>query len=386
MGALFAELLRTGVDGCVRVGLDGPVSNPHSRRAATGNQMSGSCRSATLVAVKTLLTRFVWPIVRGLLPVPDLARRVHVRHSAKRLVTLQTWPADDATTGPDVAQLAMLRLLWLQRETRRLTRSRHREAAALMSRLSLETCILGLYCLLAEDPVSQLRASTLRSGLGVASALLDGLVPTDLLKNAVATLGTPNKSITDNVKDMASFIDRKFGEPGASKLYGIVYAPISDYFAPANAASLIRHVSPDETLRNRPLNAWVRRSPVRVADSCVGILAVHLARHEDRRSDRFSRYAEAHIQRVLPPLTALVGKRMGKDDIRHLMATAFRALKLRRALARPDLNDAEREALARELFRDLPPSLRDLPESAVTPIIDHFVQMIVHGDTSASNP
>jgi hypothetical protein len=37
-----------------------------------------------------------------------------VRHAAKGLVTLQTWPADDATTGPDVAQLAMLRLLWLQ--------------------------------------------------------------------------------------------------------------------------------------------------------------------------------------------------------------------------------------------------------------------------------
>jgi hypothetical protein len=76
---------------------------------------------------------------------------------------------------------------------------------------------------------------------------------------------------------------------------------------------------------------------------------------------------------------------MGKDGIRHLMAAAPRALKLRRALARPELTDDEREALAREFFRDLPPSLGDLPEPAVSLIINHFVQMIVQGDASASS-
>jgi hypothetical protein len=41
------------------------------------------------------------------------------------------------------------------------------------------------------------------------------------LKDAIATLGVAKKSITDNVKDMAAFIDRKLGESGASKLYSL---------------------------------------------------------------------------------------------------------------------------------------------------------------------
>ena len=327
--------------------------------------------------VESLLKNLVWPFVRSLLPLPDLVRRLRVRRAAMRLVALEAWPSDDATTGPDVAQLAMLRLLWLQRETRSLTRGRHREAAVLMSRSALETCILGLYCLLAEDPVSKLRESALKSGLGVFSALLDGMVPEDILKDAIATLGVANKSITDNVKDMAAFIDRKLGESGASKLYSLVYAPISNYFSHANAGSLIRHVSSDDTLRMHPLNAWVRRSPVRVADSCVGILAVHLARYEGQSAERFSKYAEAHLRRILPPLTSLVGKRMGKAGLLHLARTLIRARKLRPLLAQPQLTDEEREALARELFRELPPQLGDLPEPIVARIVDHFVQVIV---------
>ncbi len=89
----------------------------------------------------------------------------------------------------------MLRALWLQRETRRLTRGRHREAAVLMSRSALETCILGVYCLFAEDPVRGLRADNLRTGFEAAAALLDGTVPRQILKEAVNKLGIPGRSI-----------------------------------------------------------------------------------------------------------------------------------------------------------------------------------------------
>jgi hypothetical protein len=63
----------------------------------------------------------------------------------------------------DVAQLAMLRLLWLQRETRRAVRARHREAAVMLARASVETLLLGLYCLREKKAVDQLNAAS--SGL-----------------------------------------------------------------------------------------------------------------------------------------------------------------------------------------------------------------------------
>ncbi|PZG01485.1 hypothetical protein C1I99_07030 [Micromonospora deserti] len=52
-----------------------------------------------------------------------------------------------------------MRLLWLQRETRRAVRTRQREAAALLARTSMETCILGLWCLHNPTAASKLRTS-----------------------------------------------------------------------------------------------------------------------------------------------------------------------------------------------------------------------------------
>ena len=106
-------------------------------------------------ALRTLGATLLW----GMLPYPDLPRRVRVRRAARGLVRCEPWPADDAVTGRDVAQLALVRLLYLQTQTRRSTRARHREASVLLARSSLEACILGLYCLHAQDPVPALRAA-----------------------------------------------------------------------------------------------------------------------------------------------------------------------------------------------------------------------------------
>jgi hypothetical protein len=77
-----------------------------------------------------------------------------------RLVAREPWPQDEATaTGLDFAQFAMLRLLFLQRDTRRAVRTRQREATGLLARTSMETCILGLWCLHKPDAASKLRAS-----------------------------------------------------------------------------------------------------------------------------------------------------------------------------------------------------------------------------------
>lgn len=322
------------------------------------------------------LRQLAWFTLRGVLPCPDLVRRCRVRRAAKSLITCQSWPEGDETTGLHVAQLAMLRTLWLQRETRRLTRGRHREAAVLMSRSALETCILGVYCLYAEDPVSRLRADSLRTGLAAAMALFDGMVPPDLLKDAVNKLGTPGRPV--NVRDMAKHIDRTLGEEGASKLYDLVYAPTSNYLTHANAGSLIRHVRPDSKLSSNPSAPWVRRSPVRLADASVGVLAVHLARRESVPAGLFARYAETHLGRILPPLASLVGKRMGKTTgLLPLVRTLVSARQLRPVMSRPGLSDQDREALVRPLYQELSSLLEGVPDEAVAPVIEYFVQTIV---------
>jgi hypothetical protein len=90
-------------------------------------------------------------------PYPDLIGRSRMRHGARKLVQLRTWP-DMAATSDQAAQLALLRLLWLQRQTRCAVRGRHREAAAMLARASLETLLLGLYCNRVPDAISQLHA------------------------------------------------------------------------------------------------------------------------------------------------------------------------------------------------------------------------------------
>lgn len=306
------------------------------------------------------LRQLAWFTMRGVLPYPDLPRRRRVRRAAKALITCRSWPEDDKTTGLHVAQLAMLRTLWLQRETRRLTRGRHREAAVLMSRSALETCILGVYCLYAEDPVSHLREDSLRTGLAAAMALFDGMIPPDVLKDAVSKLGTTGRPV--GVRDMAKHIDRTLGEDGASKLYDLVYAPTSNHFTHANAGSLIRHVGLDDKLTSKPSAPWVRRSPVRLADASVGVLAVHLARREAVPDGLFARYAEAHLGRILPPLASLVGKRMGKTTgLLPLVRMIIRAQRLRPVVSRPDLSDRDRETLARQLYQDLLALLEGAP-------------------------
>ncbi|WP_405945439.1 hypothetical protein OG588_49310 [Streptomyces prunicolor] len=245
-----------------------------------------------------------------------------------------------------------------------------------MSRSALETCILGVYCLYAEDPVSHLREDSLRTGLAAAMALFDGMIPPDVLKDAVSKLGTTGRPV--GVRDMAKHIDRTLGEDGASKLYDLVYAPTSNHFTHANAGSLIRHVGLDDKLTSKPSAPWVRRSPVRLADASVGVLAVHLARREAVPDGLFARYAEAHLGRILPPLASLVGKRMGKTTgLLPLVRMIIRAQRLRPVVSRPDLSDRDRETLARQLYQDLLALLEGAPGEAVAPVIEHFVQTIV---------
>jgi hypothetical protein len=118
------------------------------------------------------VAKLIWAAVRGLLPYPDLRRRISTRRSAFNLITCKRWPGDDAT-GDDAAQLALLRLLWLQRLVRRAGRARRDEEAALLARSAVDACIIGLYCLHSGTAVAALPAANNRAARRIAGYLTD---------------------------------------------------------------------------------------------------------------------------------------------------------------------------------------------------------------------
>jgi hypothetical protein len=102
------------------------------------------------------------PFLLAVLPVPDLPSPYRVRRLAADLIKCDPWPGMTAT-GEDAAQLAILRVRWVQHGTRRAVRNRQDEAAVMLARVSIETLITGLYCLYEQDAVAQLQAENIRN-------------------------------------------------------------------------------------------------------------------------------------------------------------------------------------------------------------------------------
>ncbi|MHB8296933.1 MAG: hypothetical protein ACYDH5_20455 [Acidimicrobiales bacterium] len=106
---------------CSGLGAGAPLRHrPGGRCTTTQNLVAGALGRELLLAAT---------------PYPDPRRRLRVRKAARRLVTCSPWPGDDAT-AEDVAQLALLRALWLDRETHRAYRHRHSESAALLAQFA----------------------------------------------------------------------------------------------------------------------------------------------------------------------------------------------------------------------------------------------------------
>lgn len=89
---------------------------------------------------------FIWRLICFNVAAFDPFRRRRVRAAAKRLIPAKAWATDDAT-AEEIARVALLRVLFLQQETRRAARHGQREAAAMLARASIETTISGLFCI-----------------------------------------------------------------------------------------------------------------------------------------------------------------------------------------------------------------------------------------------
>lgn len=324
------------------------------------------------VAVSTL---------RGLLPAPDPVRRRRVRADARRLVDCDPWPADDATTGPDVAKLTLLRLLYLQKQTHRAALAGAGEAVVQLARSSVEACLLGLYSLHEADAVARLKAGYLKAMRDMLRHLIDdGLVSHDVVDQSVVAMGGASNG--PGVWTMADRVDGTPSGAGAVGLYRRFYVPTSTFFVHANAASLLRHVRSDNTLSDRPSLPWTRRSAVRISDASVGILASAIAASEGKPAAAFEQYARAHLTLAFTPMAAVVTQGLRRSvRLSRLPALARTVLDLRRYAASPQAaadTPQVREARAREGFDQLVQLLGlDLPDDVVRLLREDFVTQLL---------
>lgn len=323
-------------------------------------------------------------LCRGLVPYPDPARRRRVRRRARVLVTCEPWPGD-AATGADVAQLALLRVLWLQRQIRRAARTRSHEAAVLLARSCLEACLLGIFCLGREDVVDRMRSANVKAMIEMAGYLVDdGVLSKDVLARMLGTIGEPKAGPT--FWQIVEKVEQCPGGAGAISLYRRFYVPTSTFFVHANAASLLRHVTRGDAVSEKPMVPWTLTSAVRVGDACVGLLARAVAKHAGADIGEFGTYAEDHLKRAFTPVAVVAGKGMGRSiDWGKVPALVREVVKLRRyfdsgqaVLDPPQV----REAKVRTLFETYTTAVfkrenSNLPPDAFEALVDYFVEKIL---------
>jgi len=318
-------------------------------------------------------------LLLSVLPYPDLTRRLRVRRGAAALVTCKKWPGDDAS-GVEAAQLAMYRLLRLQRLTRRAVRARRKDEAALLARASLETCIVGLYCVFSGKAVAQLAGANYRAMRKVTSYITEaGLISAEALDSAIAALGETGPDL--NIRELANTLAERHDLPIVRDLYAAYYVPLSHFFVHANAWTMLRHVSPDGALRRKPDFPWARRGPARLSDACTGLLAGNIAAQEGRSAKPFLAYAQAHVDRLVSPLLAFAFKGVVRSaGWGRIPGMALEVFMLRAYTHGPGLGDdaGKREQRIRaaldKLFGALEP---DLPEGMFRQAEEEFVRDIL---------
>jgi Family of unknown function (DUF5677) len=317
--------------------------------------------------------------------VPDLPTRTRVRRKVHNLAAVGPWPGAEAK-GSDAARLALLRLLWLQRQVRRAVRNRQREAATVLARASIETLIVGLWCLHNEQAVSELDAASIKALRDMLTFLSReeifpgqaSFLPERVLNECIARLGQPAAAPT--FEAMARQVDKAMGGSGALSLYDRYYRPTSTLAVHATAAALMRHVRSDGKVAARPGRAWTSRSPARIADASVGILAHNIARGGPE-ARLFAAYARRHMERALVPL-AVVGAMSLATSVP--IAQVFRmfaaAVSLGRYIwsgrAAADPPDVRTTRIRRAYSEALDLAGVDVPAGALDPFIDHVTAML----------
>jgi hypothetical protein len=340
------------------------------------------------------IVKQAWPYLRAavlsFLPCPDLISRNRMRRTAHKLVSLKTWPGMEATSA-ETAQLAMMRLLWLQRQTRRAVRGRHREAAAMLARASVEALLLGLYCHRVPEAIAQLHADNIKAlGDGLAYVEETGIVPAQVIRDCAARLGKPSRRYL-SPWDLVRAVDEANRNQAARSVYRRLYVPLSNFTVHASGGTLLRHVRRDGRLRWRPSRGWDRRSPARVADAATGLLAADLAQQANLPHEKPLAYANKHIDRTLMPMAVMAFTGMGASVRPHRIRENAKVLKevyayLWTGPAAADSADV-RAAYVRERFASiLDFENSDIPEGTMEPFVDYIVEQLARAVPAADIP
>jgi hypothetical protein len=218
-------------------------------------------------------------------------------------VTFSKWPGK-AATSREGSELALTRLLDLELQTRRSSNLGQYEAAALLARTAVDTCITGLFCLYVPDAIGRLEQDNAKA----FDSIFRYLVDTDAMSKAatsfvVGEIGVPKRigPLDQLIKEIAE----SGGSNGAAQLYDRVYRPLSSMYAHGSGLALSRHVAHDDTLRKKPLFPWARRSPSHTASTCVGLLAAQIAGVDHPSYAMLDNYANWHWRRVTPVVASL---------------------------------------------------------------------------------
>jgi len=328
-----------------------------------------------------------WPIVRvaiaGFLPCPDLPARWQMRREAASLIGLQAWPGMNATSE-DVAQMAMLRLLDLQKQVHRLVLLRQREASVMMARSGVETLLLGLYCMRVPGAVARLHAGNVKA-LGDTLAYLEeaGIAPASVIRECARALGEPAKTHL-TPWDMVQAIDDANDNKAARSIYRRLYLFLSHFSVHASGGTLLRHVSARGKLRRRPAKAWTRRAPARLIDAAAGTLAADLAQHAGKPDAHLVRYTSRHEARTIMPIVVMAFSGAGSSSrplSRRRIVDAARIMKEVYIYLWNGSSAADpipvRMAYVRERFAAIMASNDpEIPPGAFDPLIEHVAGML----------
>ncbi len=338
----------------------------------------------------SIMREAVWPVLRCVLPYPDPVRRARFRRAAFHLVTCEPWP-DDAASGPDAAQLALLRLLFLQRQARRAVRWRQREAAALLARSAAETCIAGLYSLHTDDATKAFAAKD----AAVLPRLFDLLVAAGVVSKG--TVEATARQIGSDARlptygEMAGRIPEGPDRNTAAYIYGSFYRTLSHFFTHANGFTLGRHIRPDNRLQRKPVSPWPLRSATHLTDACAGVLAAAIARQADVATfQRSTGYASIHGDRVMIPVVAVGGTGLLRSVYwSRVPRVVLKARELRVYLDGPGLADspAAREALVRRFFTEAYQVIRGSArnQEMLAIVVDDMTRRVLSEPDAKSEP
>lgn len=264
------------------------------------------------------------------LPVgPDPIARVRVRRICRSIVDTNPW-IDQDPSPERLARLALLRCLDLQREVRRAAQTNQHTAAAVLARSSVETCLLGAYLLGApKDQAEAVQGDLGRALVKLLAGVADPLFGDGFVKETVREEFGEGKIV--DLRTIAETVNGAALVPGATALYNTYFVPLAILYSHSTGVSLLRQADPTSSCyRRRAWRPWTRRSPMHLADSSLGLLALALGPSEADAAV-LRRYVESHRRRALPIVVTLVARLLITNfSPRHLPAALQSMWTLRR--------------------------------------------------------